>query len=290
MYATLGIAIVNYNSAGDVAELLRSIEANLRGAAGRTVVALVDNSDEAESLGGVARDAQAAGLDTHVLSGHGNVGYAAGNNIAARFLMQAGADVLWVLNPDTRVVGGDVAAMLALAEQGRVVAATTAADHPGPPRPDRNAIHLWTGQSGPAPDPAEAGARLTYVAGHSLVMTRAAWAGLDGLCEDFFLFFEEADLAVRCAALGIGVTWVEDVTVRHEGGGTTGATTDLSRKSATAYFHASRSCMIFFRRHFRRRLLVAGLARAFYAGKVCVTAGPRQAGAVVRGTIAGLTA
>ena len=48
--------------------------------------------------------------------------------------------------------------------------------------------------------------------------------------------------------------------------------------------------MIFFRRHYRRRLLMAGTARPPTPVKVCHALGARAAGAVLRGTTAGLTA
>src|SRR3989442_1196326 len=98
-------------------------------------------------------------------------------------------------------------------------------------------------------------------AGHSLLVTAQAWRDLDGFCEDFFLFFEEADLTMRSARLGIPTTVCTGLLVEHSGGGATGATRDLARKSRVAYFHASRSCMIFFRRHYPRRLPVAVAAR-----------------------------
>src|SRR5262249_10213157 len=134
------------------------------------------------------------------------------------------------------------------------------------------------------------GGKLVYAAGHSLVVTRQAWSDLNGFSEEFFLFFEEADLTVRSARLGIPTTVIGELTVDHAGGGTTRATRDLRSKSLPTSFHASRSCMIFFRRHYRRRLPVAVAARLLYAGKALLRGGPAAAGAVVRGAVAGLRA
>ncbi|MBO0869916.1 MAG: glycosyltransferase family 2 protein, partial [Micromonosporaceae bacterium] len=225
-----------------------------------------------------------------VLHGHGNVGYAAGNNLGADWLLRQGAQVIWVLNPDTRLTAGTLADAAGLRRAGdRVLGATARATPAGEVHPDLGTVDLWTGRSGrPGTDRAPGGRRLTYVAGHSLLATREAWLALRGFCEDYFLFFEEADLALRAAQLGIPTVAVGGLSVAHAGGAATGARRDLRAKSGTAYFHASRSCAIFFRRHYRGRLPVMVTARLGYAGKALVFGGPAAAGAVLAGTLAGL--
>lgn len=286
----LGIAIVNYRNAHDTAELVRTLVAASHGAP--VAVAIVDNSDQIAELEPVLHFAREHGMRARLIHGHGNVGYAAGNNLAADWLLDQGAEVLWVLNPDTRVTGGALGAVLDIRRHGeRAVGATAVAGADRPARPGFGVLDLWTGQSGHyTPGAAGDPRKLTYVAGHSLVVTRPAWEDLGGLCDDFFLFYEEADLAVRCRRLGIPLAELPAPTVTHAGGATTGATTDLARKSTLTYFHASRSCMIFFRRHYRRRLPVAVTARLGYAAKVLLRGGSGAAGAVLRGMASGLRA
>jgi N-acetylglucosaminyl-diphospho-decaprenol L-rhamnosyltransferase len=274
----LGIAVVDYRSAADTEGLIRSIVD--RRADETVAIAIVDNGDEPADLEPAVAFARANGVECHVVGGHGNVGYAAGNNLAAAHLIRNGATVIWVLNPDTRVVDGH---LKALAGVVGVAATSVRRSKAGPTRPGTGAISLWTGRSGP-------GGGLTYVAGHSLVVDATTWQRLGGLSERFFLFFEEADLAVRCRALGIAASSVPEIVVTHAGGSATGATTDLRDKSATAYFHASRSCVIFFRRHRPWRLPVVVAARLGYAAKVLRVAGIGGATAVMRGVFAGLTA
>jgi GT2 family glycosyltransferase len=288
--STLGIAIVNYMSAEDTAVLVRSVVA--RSSSGlRVAMAIVDNSDQPALLAPVVDFATTNGIATTLIHGHGNVGYAAGNNLAAGWLLRFGVDVIWVLNPDTRITGGSLGAVRDLLRTGdRAIGATTTSAAPdGSVRADLGMLDLWTGQSGQAPaDGSGRGSKLIYAAGHSLVVTRRAWDDLNGFSEDFFLFFEEADLTVRSTQLGIPTTVIADLTVDHAGGGATGATRKLNSKSVSTYFHASRSCMIFFRKHYRTRLPVAVAARLLYAGKALLLSGPRAASAVVRGTLMGL--
>jgi GT2 family glycosyltransferase len=287
----LGIAIVNYASAEDTAGLVRSIVARNGGCGTHVAVAIVDNSDQRAELDQVAEFAAAHGMKSTVIHGHGNVGYAAGNNLAASWLLRHGAEVIWVLNPDTRITAGALAAVMDLRQNGERAIGATSTTSNGAVHADLGMLDRWTGQSGQPPaGGSTAGRKLTYPAGHSLVVTRRAWQELNGFSEDYFLFFEEADLTLRSARLGIPTAVIPDLIVDHAGGGATGASRDLRAKSVTAYFHASRSCMIFFRKHHRGRLPVAVAARLGYAAKALLRGGPAAARAIVRGTVAGLRA
>ncbi|MGC5306746.1 hypothetical protein [Micromonospora zamorensis] len=289
----LGIAIVNYRNADDTAGLVQSIVArNATPGQPHVAIAIVDNSDQRAELEPVVEFARQNGMTSRLIDGHGNVGYAAGNNLGAAWLLEMGAAVIWVLNPDTRITGGALASTLEVFRLGdRAIGATSVPGPNGLSRPDLGVLNLWTGQSG---QPSAAGVvgprKLSYVAGHSVVVTRRAWEDLGGFSEDFFLFFEEADLAIRSAELGIPIAVIADLAVDHAGGGATGATRDMKAKSRIAYFHASRSCMIFFRKHHRPRVPLALAARVAYAGKALMVGGPAAANAIIRGVVAGLRA
>jgi N-acetylglucosaminyl-diphospho-decaprenol L-rhamnosyltransferase len=283
--ASLGVAIVNYHSADDVHELIGTLARCGVDDALTVLIAVVDNSEQPDNLEPALDRAARAGFASTLISGKGNVGYAGGNNLAANWLLAEGAEVIWVLNPDTRVTPCDLRRVAEMAAAGRAVAATTL---PGSGAPDTGCLDLWTGRSAAVPGATGDRRRLAYAAGHSLVVTGAAWRELDGLSEAYFLFYEEADLAVRCQRHGIPLTRVPGVSVVHERGASTGSSDDLRSKSRVTYFHASRSCMIFFRTHRPWRLPVALLARLGYAARVLLAAGPRPAGAILRGALSGL--
>jgi GT2 family glycosyltransferase len=282
----IGVSVVNYHTADAVLALVTSLTRCRRDGGVTVLIALVDNSEAPQDLGPAIGTAAAAGMRAQVIGGHGNLGYAAGNNLGAEWLLDNGADLVWILNPDTRVAPCDLKAMARLSSGDPAVGVTTRTDSG---RPDLGAINLWTGRSGAALAGVPAPARLGYAAGHSVVLTRGAWLKLGGLSPAYFLFYEEADLAVRCRQFEIPMLTLSEVSVDHDGGQSTGATADLRRKSSLTYFHASRSCMIFFRRHYPLRLPVAVVARLAYAVRVLVAAGPVSAGAVLRGLVNGLT-
>lgn len=99
----LSIIIVTYNSARHLPACLESISEQLKGV--EYEVCVVDNASDDES-GAVAR---AAGERVRLVSNAANLGFSAAVNIGLR--NTSGRYCMW-LNPDTRVVGGDVRELL----------------------------------------------------------------------------------------------------------------------------------------------------------------------------------
>ena len=121
-------------------------------------------------------------------------------------------------------------------------------------------------------------------------MSVKTWECVGGLCEDFFLFGEEADLTVRAVAAGIGIASTDLVEVDHEVGATTGATAVIDGKSAITLRQASRSAMIFSRKHNGYRTPIVVLSRLLLAAVVLARRGPTACLQVLGGIVAGLAA
>ena len=285
---SLGIVIVNFWSAKEVAHLVDSIITAGPFTGTEVAMAIVDNSDEPEELSPTAELARRYSMKCHVLHGHGNVGYAAGNNLGAAWRWTTARKSSGSSTPTLGWPADRSAQLWRRSVPGgeRVIAATFDADTSGPAI---GALNLWTGQSGNATAlQRPGGRRMSYVSGHSLALTRQAWIELGGLSEDYFLFYEEADLAFRGSRKGIPMMVIPGLMIKHIGGTTTGVSKDLRAKSRTAYFHASRSCLIFFRKHYRGRVPFIATMRVAYAAKVLFAGGAGAAGAILRGTAAGL--
>lgn len=99
----LSIIIVTYNSARDIQPCLESIEERLKGV--EYEVCVVDNASE-DGSGELVR---AAGGRTRLVSNSRNLGFSVGVNIG--LANTSGRYVMW-LNPDTRIMGGDVNELL----------------------------------------------------------------------------------------------------------------------------------------------------------------------------------
>ncbi|WNB85444.1 hypothetical protein [Cellulomonas sp. ATA003] len=129
--------------------------------------------------------------------------------------------------------------------------------------------------------------KIPYVAGHFFATTRATWEDIGGLSEDFFLFAEEADLAIRNGVTNSRVA--DAVEVSHSRGASMSKESGALRSDA-ALFHSARSSMILFRKHktLRRRLPIVAVARVAWAGAVAAKSRPRDGLTVLAGQLAGL--
>lgn len=134
-----------------------------------------------------------------------------------------------------------------------------------------------------------------WLTGACLAMSATAWARLDGVASEYFLYWEDVDLGWRWHRQGGRSEVAADLTCVHDPGGTQGA---ASTKSALYYYYNCRNRLLFARRH----LPPADRARwalhaPGYAWEVVLRGGRRQlvrpwrnALPAVRGTLSGLWA
>lgn len=288
----LGVAIVNYYSASSVDSLLRSLSA-FAGTV-KTVVAIIDNSldetgQETERLESLSQSYSSASIAISVIRSPINRGYGSGNNAAVTTLLDSDVDLIWVLNPDTQVRGQAVDMIADVQASSSDIWSTSTLE--------RNAVtngfgimNLLTGK-GNSSSTSNCGKGhfwLKYPAGHSILFRRDAWLRLRGFDESYFLFMEEADLALRAEALGMKIGSTSSVIVDHESGLTTGTSSDFSLKSNVAFREATKSRIIFFRRHFPARLPLIILLRFVYACAVFVRGNRKGSVAILQGLAAGI--
>lgn len=243
--ASLSVAIITY--APDL-PLLTQVLARLKRALGHARqhgeltevrLILVDNgpgSGWRELLQQILKTV-AGSVPFELLSGHGNVGYGAGHNLA---LQRSAADLHLILNPDVLLEPDALSAGLAfLAAHPEVGLVTPAAlDQAGQRQylckryptvldlalrgfaPDRLRRRFqtrldryeWRDQIGDAPflDP-------PIVSGCFMLARRAALAQVGGFRPDYFLYFEDFDLSLRLAAV-TRLAYAPQVRIVHWGG------------------------------------------------------------------------
>lgn len=290
--ALLGVAIVNYYSAESVGSLLESL-AHFSGDL-KIAVCVVDNSDdptgqELRRVKNISELYATALMDVSVLKAPRNLGYGAGNNLAAVDLLGKGANFIWVLNPDTSVLGNAVDLLAEMQTSSADVWATSTFEHAVRTKGFGTLnTYTGTGKSSNADGVGKRIFRLDYPAGHSILFRGEAWTRLGGFDERYFLFMEEADMSLRASMLGLGVGTVASVLIEHDAGLTTGSTSDLSTKSVIAYREATRSRVIFFRRHFPARVALIVVLRLVYAVLVFLRGNRQGSLAVLQGLLAGV--
>jgi GT2 family glycosyltransferase len=219
-------------------------------------VVLVDNGNDAATLEALTRRA-AAEPRLRVLSGHGNVGFAAGCNRGVR--ETAGRCVL-LLNPDCLIEPGSIERLrAAVGEPAHPWIATvrvldeTGAEQRGGRRNEGTpgqclveALRLGAVLTGLNLNRAPLPRRLTAVpaiSGAFMLMPRATFEALGGLDERYFLHVEDLDFCLRLRRAGGVAYFAPELTCTHVKGTSAAPALFVER-------HKVRGFRRFFRTHF----------------------------------------
>ena len=306
--AELGVAIVLYNSESVIAACLDSLLA-AEGAQLRVV--LIDNCSSDATLDTVrqwaARHADQisfregeVGEFTRaqtwltLLRAPTNHGFAHGCNRALEILLADPAiNLFWLLNPDTRAEPHTAAAYLSAGADGAfaLMGGRTLYDRPGHAvQTDGGRLSRLTGRchpvnlgqphpTTPPPDPAS----LDFISGANCVASRRFIQAAGLMQEDYFLYYEEVDWALRRGDLPL--RYVPDALVWHHGGSAIGSAHDNRRASPLANYFTYRSRLRFMARHYPLGLpgaFLSGLAKAM---QLAITGDGAGAWAVLVGTL-----
>lgn len=261
-HCSLSISIVVHRL--DEPELRRNL-LTLRLAADRlhapaACLTLIDNSEHSELASALRVIAiNTRWPDVIILSGHGNIGYGAGHNLAIRATTAA---THLVLNPDVALDPDALRhGLLTLSEPGSVLVGGVGRDATGKPgylskrMPSIGVFYL----RGFAPAwlkkrfekrlahyeyrdlPAHRVSDVTLVSGAFMLCRTDALTAIGGFDERYFLHFEDLDLSLRMAARGRVVSDPR-VTLIHHGG-------NAAKKGAGHLKLFLRSALRFFNTH-----------------------------------------
>lgn len=269
----LSISLVSYDSdCAILQQTLDSLGSSLEHAWSLAVLErvdffLVDNGPDVSALSllipMVQRlEEQYDFLTCHVLTGHGNIGFGAGHNLA---LAQADSDFYLVLNPDVFFCGDTIFEALQAFQRSEDIGllAPLAVDESGGnqylckrypsildlalrafapsfiqrifhSRLDRYKMtELYTD--------GETVQQITIASGCCMFFRTAVIKRMAGFSERYFLYFEDFDLSLRCAEVA-RVMYAPQIRITHLGG-------HAARKSLTHIRMFSRSAFVFFTEH-----------------------------------------
>ncbi len=220
----VSILILTRNTQQMTLACLRTLEESI--ASDRHEVIVVDNG----STDGTAEAIAARYPRVKVLRQETNLGFARGNNCAAR---EARGEFLFLVNSDTLTSTAVVDALAAALRGNPKLGVVGPALVFGDGRPQDTACYHVT----PATElirgarrrararVAEAVARgeevgkFAFISGAALMVRREIFASLGGFDERFFFYFEDNDLCKRIADQGWELRVVPEVTMTHLGGG-----------------------------------------------------------------------
>ncbi|MEM8770112.1 MAG: glycosyltransferase family 2 protein [Pseudomonadota bacterium] len=231
-----------------------------------------------------------------VLKAARNGGFAAGSNLGMEWLQRhAAPDWFLLLNPDAIVASGSITAFKQRLEQGPAGlcgASVLRFEAPGRAQAfggaSLNPLTLL-GRNigadrplGAAPSPADVEARMDYPLGAAMALSADYRKSVGDLDERFFLYYEEADWALRGGRRRPPV-WAPGAIIYHRHGAAAGSRQEPGLRAPFSDYHMARSRMLFAmkRRPFLVPLLLAvSLAQAlrrYGRGRIS------QAKAVARG-------
>lgn len=262
----ISILMVSYNTRAMTAAAVSSAVAATRKASYEIIA--VDNASE---------DGSAAMLSAHPSRPHTialpkNVGFSAGNNIAAGI---ARGRYLLLLNPDTIVNDGAIDALLAFAQANPAAriwgGRTLFGDGSLNPSSCWSRMTPWnllcraTGLTAIFPKSEffngeafggwqrDSIRQVDIVSGCFLLIERELWQQLGGFDPAFFMYGEEADLCLRARALGAKPMVTPTATIVHYGGAS-----ERTRAGKMVRLLAAKASLI--RRHWQSHLVPLGLA------------------------------
>lgn len=229
----------------------------------------------------------------------GNLGYAGGNNVGIRFaLANPDIDIVWLLNNDTVVEPSTAGAILSAFDAdprlGTVGAALRYYHRPshhqmlGGMRFSRwttRAVGIGAGSAVGAPVDADQVSQETdFVCGASLAVSRAFLQTVGLMGEEYFLYYEEIDWAIRNAGR-FGIGFAPAAIVYHKEGGSIGSSGAKGQRSALSDYHHARSKLLFGRKHFPALLPAYFIQNLLMAARRILRRQPDKARAILRASL-----
>lgn len=191
-----------------------------------------------------------------------NRGFAAGNNVALRYILKFGENnsFVWLLNNDTVVTRDCLRHLISYSDaspktgilgnkllyyhnldciQGVGGNFNTFTFIPG---------HIGEGLN--ADTAKESLQLIDYPIGASMFISYKFLDEVGMLNEDYFLYYEELDWAYRARNMGYTIDWCPDAVVYHKEGGTIGTSSDYKKKSRLSDIEAFKSRKKFYSNFF----------------------------------------
>ncbi|MDG5469507.1 glycosyltransferase family 2 protein [Deltaproteobacteria bacterium IMCC39524] len=188
-----------------------------------------------------------------------NLGFAGGNNVGLRYALgKEDCDFVWLLNNDTVVDPGALKALVGRLKDKKAagMCGSTLLEYDRPERVQalggayysRWFAYAWHlgrfRKRSERVDPSRIESWMDYVVGASMLVSKACLKEVGLMCEDYFLFFEEIDWAMRAKPL-FSLAFAADSLVYHKVGASVGTSSHPGRKSIVCDFCNIRNRLFF---------------------------------------------
>ncbi len=256
--AKVGIIVLHYNGLEDTVECVKSLLQNLEG---EYRIFVVDNCSTDNSYQSLQSESVVQNKKVELLQTDQNRGFSAGNNHGAKYaMMHYKPDYFWFLNNDTSVRDkilpdliqfyrqqakmGILGVKLKLYHQQNLIQAIggeflkhkARLKQIGFMQKDNHQFDYFT-------EPVD------FVIGASMFVSKEFIEEVGLLSEDYFLFYEELDWAIRAKRKGYLCYTNTKVEVLHKQGKATGNRGD-KKKSKRAMFYQFRNLILIYKKYF----------------------------------------
>jgi GT2 family glycosyltransferase len=196
-----------------------------------------------------------------------NLGFAAGNNVGLRYALARGdGDYYWLLNNDT-VVEPDALTMLVDRMSARPDAGICGATIKSYADPERNVVLggavygkwfatqklIGAGATDVPDEPDGVESMMDYVAGASMLVSREFLVEIGLMSEDYFLYYEELDWAMRARGR-YALVYAPRCIVYHKEGAAIGSSGAPLARTRAADYYEIRNRLTVTRKFFRGAL------------------------------------
>ncbi len=260
----VSICIVGFRNFSDVHECLEALACS---AYTDFEVVICENGGEAayRALVDKLGTNLASGQPVRIISASDNPGYAGGVNIAMR--ASPDADAWWVLNPDTAPHEAALTHLVERLQVGDCDAVGSTVHSPSGVVQNRGGVwNAWLAraQSLEGGLRLEAGraqadleARVNYLSGASMLVSRRFLERAGPMREDYFLYAEEVEWCLRARQLGCTLGMAVEARIRHHQGTSTGSVSRIADRHHMPVFLDERNKMLLTRDRFPLRLPIA---------------------------------
>ncbi len=168
-----------------------------------------------------------------------NLGFSGGNNVGIRYAMDHGAAYIWLLNNDTVVDSGALAGMVKKMETNDSIGICGSRLMSYYHRDEVVGLAGWncplTAGGGHIVDTRDLH-RFTYIIGASMLFRREVFENIGLLQEDYFLYFEELDIAERIRDKYEMDVALESIVYHKEGA-------SIGNQTAFSEFYLLKNCL-----------------------------------------------
>ena len=244
MTQKVAIIILNWNNYEDTIECIHFLQ---KITYRNYEIIIVDNG----STNGSQKILEKEFPDLKLIQTGENLGYSGGNNQGIKYALERGAELLWILNPDTIVAPDALEKMVkSISKTGAGVVAPKIYFRDSPKKVwfVGGNLDMKTGQVGHKYEGEvdngqfDKENKLDWATGASLLIKTEVFKKIGLFDERYFLFYEDVDFCVRAREVGFGVLFVPAARIWHKVGVSAG------RNAFNDIYYITRSRLYFVRK------------------------------------------